>query len=252
MTDVIHNYPKSSCACWERTKDNFPKPTGVPTNMSVRGCNFSEHYDPTLPFKSQTEPQNKSGKIILNPYVIAQNKFDPTFQSINANDCPQSACSGTTYINSDPRLYNSASVSWIQLDRPPLNSTPKLNTLNSDKTLDCYGQKYTSYADIDGGQCVYYISKDREDAFYEPLFSKEALITGTMYKDPMGAMKPHYTRVPKDKHDPILGDPCDVAGDYCLSWMKDTQNHREDLLARQMSRRNQERYETRWTNNKFN
>ena len=251
MTDVIYNYPKSSCACWECDQDKFPKPSGPPTNMSVRGCNFSELYNcnPRRQFKVQQEPNNRTGNTLLNQSVVAPDKHDQTFHAINVKDCPQSSCSGTTFLNSDPRLYNAAAATWMQLDRPPLNSTPKLNTLNANKSLNCYGQGYKSYADVNAGQYLYYIGNDREDAFYEPLFSKRATAVGTMYQDPMGAMKPQYDRIPHEQQDHgILTDPCNVAGDYCLSFMKDTQAHREDLLARQMRKHNEQRYAPRWTN----
>lgn len=251
MTDVIYNYPKSSCTCWECDKDKYYKPTGPPTNMSVRGCNFSEFYDcnPRRLFKVQQEPHNKSGRILLNNSVISQEKHDPTFEAINVKDCPSSSCVGTTYLNSDPRLYNAAAATWLQLDRPPLNASTKLNTLNKNKSLDYYGQNYKSYADINAGQYLYYIDKDREDVLYPPLFSKKATVVGTMYKDPMGAMKPQYDRIPNEQQDhAILNNPCDVTGGYCLSYMKDTQAHREDLLSLQMRKRNEQRYAPRWTN----
>lgn len=222
MTDVIHNYPKSSCT-------------------------FSKYYDcyNKRPFKVQTEPTRKSGKILLNPGVVSDNKFDNTFNTINEKDCPGSACIGTTYLNSDPRLYSQGGT-WLQLDKPPLNSSTKLSTLTTDKSLDCYGQGYTSYADVNAGQCLYYISKDREDAFYEPIFSKKAHSVGTMYKDPMGSMKPQYDRIP---YNPILDTKsCDDTDEYCSSFIKDTMFHREDLIALQMRRHNQERFAPRWTN----
>jgi hypothetical protein len=253
MTDVIHNYPKSSCTYWECNKDKYPTPKGPPTNMSVSGCNFSEYYNcyPKRPFKVQTEPVRKSGQILLNSGVVNDDKFDNTFRSINVKDCPGSSCIGTTYLNSDPRLYNQGGT-WLQLDKPPLNSSTKLSTLTTDKNLDCYGQGYTSYADVNAGQYLYYISKDREDAFYEPLFSKKANTVGTMYQDPMGAMKPQYDRIPDEQYNPILDTKsCGETDEYCLSFIKDTQFHREDILARQMRKRNEQRYEPRWTNNNY-
>jgi len=60
MTDFIHSYPQSSCNCYNcaKTKYTFSN-EGVPTNMSVRDCNFSEYYDcnPTRLFKKQIEPK---------------------------------------------------------------------------------------------------------------------------------------------------------------------------------------------------
>lgn len=251
MTDVIYNYPKSSCTCYECDKDKFFKPSGVPTNMSVRDCKFSEYYDcyPHRIFKVQTEPQSKNGIKILNPSVVATEKFDSNFRQINVSSCPASSCKGTTYLNSDPRLFNAAGGTWMQLDRPPLVSTPKLNTLTTDKELNCYGQGYKTYADVNAGQIMYYINKSQEDAFFEPVFSKKATMVGDIYQDPMGNIKPQYNRVPVGKYNPILGDPCDIAGEFCLSSMKDSQYFREDIMALQQRKHNEQRYAPRWTNN---
>jgi hypothetical protein len=216
--------------------------------MSVPGCQFSPAYDcnPKRIFKVQQEPQIKCGEELINPQVLDKHffKYRPV-----ASKCvdPSSGCNNITYINSDARLVNSAGPSRLQLDKPPLDSTTKLSTLTHDKSLDCYGQNYKSYADVNAGQISYYISKEREDAFYEPLFSKNATSVGTMYKDPMGSMKPQYDRYPNEEYDPIR-NTCDVKGEYCLSWLKDSQYHREDILSKQMRKINQQRYLPRWTN----
>lgn len=250
MVNVIYDYPKTSCSCLKCDENKFSKPVGNPTNMSVRGCIFSESYDcnPQRQFKVQQEPTDKSGYILLNKSVVSSEKYDKTFKSINVKNCPKSSCTGTTFLSSDPRLYNAAAATWLQLDKPPLNSTIKLNTLTTNKDLDRYGQGYKSYADINAGQYLYYIGKNIEDVFFEPLFSKKATMLGTLYQDPMSVIKPQYDRIPNEKQDhAILTNPCDVSGEYGLSYLKDTQFHREDILARQMNRNNQERYAPRWT-----
>ena len=250
MTDnKICNYPKSSCACYRCTEDSYRIPKGVPTNMSVQGCIFSDYYDcfRTRVFKNQIEPQIKHGIDYINPSVMSSDKMDPTFQTINSKDCPTSSCPGTSYLNSDPRLFNAAAGTWLQLDRPPLNSSIKLNTLNNTQNLNCYGQNYRTYSDVDAGQILYYTSKDREDAFYEPLFSSKAHSIGVVYQDPMTNIKPMYVRVPVDERENPMTNK-ETYGNDCLSWMKDSQDHRQDLLARQMAVRNQQRWSPRWTN----
>lgn len=245
MTDVIHNYPKSSCACWECGSNKYPTPLGPPTNMSTRGCNFSEYYDcnPKHVFKMKKIPSKQTGRTVLNPGVVSDNKFDPTFRAINTKGCP-----GTTYLNSDPRLYNQGGT-WLQLDRPPITSYTKLSTLTTDKSLDRYGQGFTSYADVNAGQYMYYISKNREDAFYEPIFNSKATSVGTMYKDPMGGMKPQYDRIPDNQLNPILSNDERDDNEDCLTFVRDTQSHREDIMSLQMRKRNEQRYAPRWTNN---
>lgn len=255
MTETIYNYPESSCDCYDCDNKKYKIPEGIYTNMSVPGCTYSKYYDcyPKRVFKIQQEPVtreefNSDGSPILNQASVGDNKFDQTFKVINSETCPRSSCRGVTYLNSDPRLFNAAGGTWLQLDRPPIVTTTKLKDLTTDKSLNNYGKGYKSYNDVDAGQIIYYINKDFQDAFYEPLFSKKATAIGTMYKDPMGNMRPQYDRIPNEKYDPILGNPCDSAGEYCLSWMKDTQFHREDLLARQMRSDNETRFAPRWTN----
>ena len=250
MSNVIHNYPKSSCDCYRCNEKNFTIPEGVPTNMSVAGCSVPDYYGcySTRVFKVQQEPVARTGTFTLNPGVLSKDKFDPNFNAIDSKTCPRSSCSGTTYLSSDPRLFNAASGDWMQLDRPPLVSTPKLNTLKSDKKLNCYGQGYKSYNDVNAGQISYYINRELEDAFFEPLFTKKATAVGTMYQDPMGVMRPQYERFPNEKFDPVLENACDAKGDSCLSWIRDSQHHREDLLASQMRKHNEQRFAPRWTN----
>ena len=270
MANVIYNYPKSSCECYNCNNKKYKIPEGVPTNMSVPGCKYSKYYDcyPKRIFKIQEEPVNRDilftpkklvannkensftgdGLFVLNKSLVEEFRDNPEFRAINSESCPSSSCRGVTYLNSDPRLFNAAGGTWLQLDRPPIETDTKLKDLVTDKSLDNYGQNYKSYNDVNAGQILYYIDRNLQDAFYEPIFSKKATAVGTMYKDPMGNMRPQYDRIPNQKYDPILGNPCDVSGEYCLSWMKDTQHHREDLLALQMRSSNETRFAPRWTN----
>lgn len=244
MTDVIYNYPQSC------DKDKFFSHTVSPTNMSVKGCKFPK-YDcchRRHQFKFQEEPQNSRGLVVLNKGVVANDKFAEGYIKIDPKNCP---CKGVAYLNSDPRLFNSVSGDCIQLDTPPLLSTPNLNTLNKNKDLNFYGQNYNSYSDVNAGQIVYYITKDMADSFYKPVFSSKANVVGVLYKDPMGSIKPEYHRIPKTKFEPIKSANYDSEGEHCLSWINDSQYQREDIISKQMALHNQQRFAPRWTNIKF-
>ena len=95
---------------------------------------------------------------------------------------------------------------------------------------------------------MYYMSNDISNSLFSPVFATEVDVVGEVYKDPMGNMRPEYTRIPKPVNF-IQRDPCTSKGDFCLSWINDSQYHREDIISKQMSTRNEQRYETRWTNN---
>lgn len=251
MTDVIYNYPKSSCECYNCDEDKFEFPKGVPTNMSVKGCEFSPYYNcyDKKTFKLQKEPKHTNGKLVLNKGVVGPEKFNKQFHIIDPTKCHGSKCNTVTYFNSDTRLMNAANgPERLRLNRPPLDSSVKLSTLTTDKKLDFYGQNYKSYSDVNAGSVMYYMSNDISNSIFSPVFSTEVDVIGQVYKDPMGNMKPEYTRLPKPVNF-IKRDPCTSNGDFGLSWINDSQYHREDIMSKQMSTRNQQRYEPRWNNN---
>jgi hypothetical protein len=106
-----------------------------------------------------------------------------------------------------------------------------------------YGEQYKGYEDIRGGQINYYVDPDLQDSHFEPLFSKNVTVYGYDYIDPMGTVKPQYVRdtwVPCPTVTPPMPN-----SDYCLTSIRDSQEHREDMLSRQMARMNQNRYVSR-------
>lgn len=212
--------------------------------MSVRDCQFSPYYDcnPKRAFKDAIEPQNKSGYTLLNPQVLT-NSYDTSFQKIECST-DQGGCK-EVFASTDPRLISVTHGGQVlTLDRPPIVSDIKLSNMYTDKSLINYGKGYRTYSDINAGQYMYYIDKSIEDVFFNPIFSKSAIMEGTMYKDPMGAMKPQYDRKPLKCNNPFDSKRNYEGG---LSWIQDSEEHRQDLLSKQMRKFNQTRYEPRWT-----
>ena len=83
MSTIFNNYPQSSTNSYNCTKNNYVFSDGVPTNMSVRNCDFPlyyECYDKKL-FKEQIEPRNIHGFINLNPNAI-RNQYDTSFNPV--------------------------------------------------------------------------------------------------------------------------------------------------------------------------
>jgi hypothetical protein len=135
----------------------------------------------------------------------------------------------------------------LTLDTPPFDSTVKLADIMTDKRLDEYGQGYRTYSDIDGGYMGYYIDKSIEDPFFGPNFMQPAYNNAVLYQDPMGNIKPQYYRKPVRNINVMDTKPVMVdAQNGCLSWIRDSVEQREDLMARQMAVRNQQRWEPRW------
>lgn len=236
-------YPKTSCNCFQCTGEEHKFPTGPPTNLSVRGCHVSEYYDcqnrRVVGFHDAANA--KSGIEPINPQAY-QDQYSTQF---NPMKCGDSCCPETQYTSWDPRLYSSLHNQYLTFDRPPLESKVPLSEVY-DKKLQGYGQGYETYKDINAGNILYYTDKSIEDPYFNPLFSQPARVGTVVYKDPMGAMKPEYPRIVEQTK--LIGDDqCDNKG-FCLSWMRDSQQHREDILASQMAKRNQQRWEPRWAN----
>jgi hypothetical protein len=241
-TDRVYLYPKTSCPCIDCSK-SFDIPKGPQTNLSVEGCKVSPYFDchSRVEFGRSVQPREKKGYKEINPQVYLD-KQAPYFNPVKCDK--NGSCPDITYASWDPRLWSGAHQTYITLDRPPMESSVRLKNVYR-KDLDCYGTGYMPYDTIRDGQITYYIDKSREDPFYKPLFATKAQEVSMLYKDPMGAMKPEYNRYPLvNTENPTVTTP-----EYypdCLSYIQDTQSHREDLNSLQMRKRNQERWMPRW------
>lgn len=244
---ALYNYPQSSCPCYNCDKKKYKFAQGTPSNLSIPFCitpDLYECYDGYI-FKKSIEPTRKDQKNdYINNQVTDQYNNTPGFGRIETclNSCPK-----YSYLSSDPRLTVAVRGIRMPLDRPPLDSSVPLKDIYKDE-LTNYGQDYQTYKDIGAGQILYYTGKDREDAYYEPLFDKQAHSVGVLYKDPMDNIKPHYDRIPIGKQPNPSTDTKNNLDGYGLSWLRDSQNQRQNILASQMAKINQQRWEPRWTN----
>lgn len=158
-----------------------------------------------------TEPNNKYGMEIINPFTC--DNFDRTFSK------QESGC----WTNDDPRLISGARGTRLELNRPPLLG------LNNHDPKSC---KYKSYDEIKIGQVMYYQRDDFRNVYFNPLFSDQAIVKKNMYRDPMGNIKPSFIRESTlHSHD-----------NNRLTWLRDTQWQRNDIISKQMWERNQSRY----------
>ena len=240
-----YDYPKSSCDCYQcKTKEYPPISNDHPSSLSISGCEIPEVftcYD-SAPFSGVSiQPTQKSGYTILNPQVTTDN-YAPGFRT---SHCNVPGCPKTQYVSNDPRLISSLHNGQVlHLDRPPTDGAVPINETMTDTSLDGYGQNYKSYSDINAGYITYYVDKSMEDPYYLPLFGTSASTQSVLYKDPMGSFKPEYTRTPLTSTNPVGPTRSHYQG--CLSWIEDSTNHREDLLSKQMSKINEQRWEPRW------
>jgi hypothetical protein len=138
--------------------------------------------------------------------------------------CKDSACPFFVYTSEDPRLVSSLhSGQRLLLDSVPQDSG---NFPNEKWKTGSKG----NYSTIEDGDISYYVDKQLAIPFIPELFSKYCGIIKENYKDPMEICKPHFEIIlNKDKELP--------------TWLRDSQYHREDLLSRQLWKRNQSSFE---------
>lgn len=245
---MAYNYPKSSATAYQcRNKTYNTNISNLPpTNLGIGAYDkfppvFDCHNNVYL--GNQKIPEKYQGHEYesINPTAI-QSKYAKDFRGVN---CKISGCNKTAYISSDPRLLNAATAQTLLLDKPPITSEIKLADIAEDKNLDNYGQNYSSYADINAGQIMYYIDKPLAPAYHKPVFDISANVYRSVYQDPMGALVSTYDRVPDNQPDPINKSVDSYDG--CLSFLQDSAEHRQDIISRQMAIPNREKWSSRWS-----
>jgi len=197
-------------------------------------CNISNCLE-LQSSRMRIEPRTQNGIIVLNPEAL-NSKYAEDFYPID---------SGRRWGSRDPKLFSASHSQSLTFDRPPIDGRIPLEKISTDNSLDRYGKNYRTYSDINAGHITYYIDKSIKDPFFKPLYANTVLSTGEIYRDPMGSIKPQYERHLLVKNDPINTPRSSYNG--CLSWMEDSQEHREDLLSNQMRKHNQQRWEPRWS-----
>lgn len=145
--------------------------------------------------------------------------------------CRHPSCRSLVWISPDPRLLSAIRAQRLVLDSPPLNGKVNPTQVYDDSLVYRAPFTYPSFEAIRNGQLRYYVSEDLTPPFIDVLFSTPSTaVIRQKYVDPMGSCKPHYERCSTD------------APNACLSWINDSQLHREDLMSRQVWRRNQNDY----------
>ena len=228
----------TSCDC---QNDPLSLEYGMPTNISVNNCEIPKYYGYQV-IRSNIEPRNLSGYEYFNPQTL--NYYMEDYQLIDCGDELSDNCK-KVYVSTDPRLTDVARSINTALDRPPISGTVHMKDVYN--LPDDYGKSnYRTYKDVNLGQILYYNDKSIEDPFFNPNFTNSARMNATLFQDPMNSLKPNYNRVPLKCDNHLNTTRNHYDGE--LSWMEDTQEFREDLMARQMRKRNQERWNSRWQN----
>ena len=116
---------------------------------------------------------------------------------------------------------------------PPLNKIYSYPAANDYKT-----KVYNNVTEIKSGYIEYYPAKRQiEDVFTAPNFSNGAKIDGSLYINPMGSIMTDYMRNMTKNN---LKQPNQ------LTWIQDSSEQREEIMALQMRKMNRSMYETKW------
>lgn len=248
MTDILYSYPKSSCqitACEKAcdTNGSFEGQSTV-TSLGIPSCIDDSSFmcGDSVPFGTMHQPYNqKKGYKYLNS-EIARTGFARDFRRVDCKDqtiCPQ------LYVSTDPRLIDPRRNSMLSLDRPPYDSSVPMGQVYAEPTLQNYGVGYTDYSSIKTGHIQYYVDNELEGAYYSPNFSTTVNVKQFVYKDPMDVYKPQYYREPLVENRHLNVNKSSWNGQ--LSWIHDSQEQRQDIMARQMVPMNQNRYQSRYS-----
>ena len=158
-----------------------------PSNLSVCDCDTKIFgCDNEMQFAYTRQPDLKCGYKYYNKNAVTD-KY-PRCEFAEA---------GSGYNSKDPRLIDVPRSFSMVLDSMPIDSNNlKLTEINTTPYLDKYGQDYKTYSDINAGNILYYNDTSIEDAFFGPNFVTSSNVYSYLYKDSMGAIKPHYERIP--------------------------------------------------------
>lgn len=136
-------------------------------------------------------------------------------------------------LKADARLVDSSRDYVQELDIEPIQVYYDLinDNVSQNRNLDGYGKNYKSYSSVNGGQIQYYIDKELSVPFNRPVYASTTQAIGYTYKDPMDSVKPQFEKAyPKES---FTG----------LSWLDDSCSFRDDLIALQQRKHNEQRYE---------
>jgi hypothetical protein len=203
-----------------------------------------------LPFTQNTEPRKYPNNVYTYSYLnepAISNQYDPKFAKVSTCACPsERPCSVKEgYIMEDPRLLGPTGEYTI-LDTPPLNGGVLMKDVYSEKMNKYHCGYYSDYSSIENGDIMYYTDSDVSDPFIKPVFSNSAEVTGYVYKTPMEGYRPYYYRQPLVSTNVI--DTNAGAHPYNLTFMRDSEESREDIMSKQMDRMNRSKYTARWGN----
>ena len=119
------------------------------------------------------------------------------------------------------------------------NTIPEINNIYKFKeSKDYRTRQYQDVKDIKSGYIEYFPQKRQiQDVFTKPNFVNDCKIDGSLYFNPMGSVMPDYKRTMTKNN---------LKAPNQLTWIQDSNENREEIMALQMRKMNRTMYETKW------
>lgn len=220
---------------WEKTSSLALPNCSVPSGFAC--SNRQVYYQDVQPKPDNMKytPLNPLGMRLSQCYTKLQN--------------PVQGCSSVGYVGSNPLLISAPRGEKLVLDRPNYTGEVCVGNVPHDEIYTPqfanYGKHYTDIASIDGGQIQYYIGS-LPNAYSEPNFVTPANVTHEVVRDPMGVYRPQYNRQSLQTYS---WDAC--RQDECDSFTHDSLEFRQELMEKQMRKRNEQSWDSRWVKDSF-
>lgn len=169
----------------------------------------------------------------------------------------ESPC-GTAYVGGNPLLKNAVVGTVLPIDSGnlyvPANGLFPISSGVYAKQVNDVGKLYGSYNDVHAGQMVYYEDESTRDAFIAPNFPSPMVVETVVKRDPNAIPYYQYDRtslVPcmwdsNWKCVPGKVDPMSCRSTPCNSDTHDQLYFRQNMMATQMRKMNQQKYTAAW------
>jgi hypothetical protein len=217
------------------------------SSLPVEDCKYNNNwYGARHPFLCTSAGPDSCGSArvdVINPQLYAENVAEDFIK------IPDTPCGGPGYTSEDSRLKHAMYGNMpLDIDKRPMDmevEAVNTNDVYSDKWKD-WKTGFSNYRDISKGQITYYVDKEIAPPFNHPMFENKAAIMGYVTVTPMNKVKPMYKRTPLKCRDCLDTNKCRC--DYLggLSWIEDSNEQREDIMASQLWRTNSSKWESRW------
>lgn len=222
------------------------------TNLSINECTYDQNsYAPIFLNMSRgpCKPSYGScGYRKLNPQLYTTtraNDFCPAV--LSENPCRRPV--GWTAEDARLKTPRTGNIPLV-LDTVPMDMSVGAKNVYSP-CLNAWQTGFSHYDDIRKGQITYYNDSNISDAFHSPVFQNEAATIATVEPTPMNGIESRYHRIPLKCRNCLQTSLCRCSYLGGLSWIEDSNEQRENIIASQMGRELKRKWSSRWPNRPY-